>query len=117
MIYLIVKKTDTLKIFVVSILGMAVPELLTDVSDMCVSAAEALKRQCEWEYGFSDGQDLRATNISNLTPEQRAGLPTNNCISEQDLSNFVLCHAAEIESLKKQRISKITWFCTNQETK
>ena len=53
---------------------MSVPELLTDVSreitDMCVSAAQALKRQCEREYGFSDGQDLRATNISNLTPEQ-----------------------------------------------
>ena len=32
------------------------------------------KRQCGREYGFSDGQDLRATNISNLTPEQQAGL-------------------------------------------
>ena len=30
----------------------------------------------------------RATIISKLTPEQRRDLPTNNCISERDLSRF-----------------------------
>ena len=53
----------------------------------CVSAAEAVLCQCGREYGFSD-EPLRATDISTLTPEEREGLPTNNCISEGDLSRF-----------------------------
>ena len=41
------------------------------------------------EYGFpDDGENLHATDISKLTPEEREGLPTNNCISEWDLSKF-----------------------------
>ena len=52
-----------------------------------MSAAEAVLRQCGREYGFSD-EPMRATDISTLTPEEREGLPTNNCISERDLSPF-----------------------------
>ena len=72
---------------------MPVTVLSTDVAKeitgmMCISAAEALKRQCGREYGFAGNDKLRATDISQLTPEERAGLPTNNCISERDLSQF-----------------------------
>ena len=55
--------------------------------EMCVPAAVAIKLQCGREYGFSD-QRQRATDLSKLTASDRSGLPTNNCISEQDLSKF-----------------------------
>ena len=54
---------------------------------MCTSTAEAVKLQCGREYGFSDIPG-RATDISKLSPTERAGLPTNNCINERDLSRF-----------------------------
>ena len=85
-------KVDTLSKFVVSIRGLRNPILSSDtaemiVREMCVAAAEAIKLQCGREYGFSDGK-LRATDISKLTSSEIAGLPTNNCISERDLSKF-----------------------------
>ena len=100
---LLQKKTDTLEKFVVSIHGMPVTVLSTDVAKeitgMCISAAEALKRQCGREHGFAGNGKLQATDISQLTPEERAGLPTNNCISERDLSQFdkeaVVAHYSE----------------------
>ena len=72
---------------------MPVPTINSDVSHeivgkMCVSAAESLKRQCGREYGFADGEDLRETDLSNLSTEQLDGLPSNNCINERDLSKF-----------------------------
>ena len=56
---------------------------------MCSYAAESIKRKCGREYGFADdGEHLHATDISKLTSTEREGLPTNNCISERDLSKF-----------------------------
>jgi hypothetical protein len=89
-------KTNTLQKFVVNIRGMPVPTLTIDasreiVAKMCVSAAESLHRQCGREYNFGfadDDHDLRATDISTLTTDELEGLPTNNCISERDLSKF-----------------------------
>ena len=89
---LLKNRTETLSEFADSIHGMPVPEISTEleteiVGMMCVSATEAVLSQCRREYGFSD-EPLRATDISTLTPEEREGLPTNNCISERDLSRF-----------------------------
>ena len=85
-------RTDTLKMFVVSIHGMPVPEVSTQVEKeiigMCTSAAAAILRQCGREYGFSNGEALPATDILTLSLQELRGLPTNNCISERDLSKF-----------------------------
>ena len=83
---------DTLNTFVVKMHGMPVPSISTELEKeivglMCVAAAGAIQRQCGREYGFSS-EPTRATNISKLTREQRRSLPTNNCISERDLSRF-----------------------------
>ena len=56
---LLEKRTETLSEFAVSIHGMPVPKISTEleteiVGMMCVSAAEAVLRQCGREYGFSD---------------------------------------------------------------
>ena len=85
-------KVGTLDKFVVSIHGVSTPKLSTDAAkaimrEMCVPAAEAIKLQCRREYGFSD-QRQHATDLSKLTASDRSGLPTNNCISERDLSKF-----------------------------
>ena len=88
------KRTDTLKNFVVNISGMTVPEVTADVEEeiinlMCTAAAETILQQCGKEYGFSKDQyPLRATDLSILTSQELDGLPTNNCISERDLSRF-----------------------------
>ena len=75
-----------------SIHGVSTSKLSTDAAkaimrEMYVPAAEAIKLQCGREYGFSD-QRQRATDLSKLTASDRSGLPTNNCISERDLSKF-----------------------------
>ena len=85
-------KTSTLEKYRVSIHGFTNPTLSTDtakeiVKKMCVPAAASIKLQCGREYGFSD-EAKRASDISKLTEDQRSGLPTNNCISERDLSQF-----------------------------
>ena len=41
---------------------------------MCTSAAAAILRQCGREYGFSNGEALRATDISTLSPQELKGL-------------------------------------------
>ena len=84
--------TETLKEFRVDIHGFTKPTLSSETSEeivksMCISAADAILVLCGREYGFSD-EPLRATDISQLTQSQREGLPTNNCISERDLSKF-----------------------------
>ena len=87
------KKVETLKDFVVLIHRMSVPTLSTEASRkiinmMCLSAATAIKLQCGREYGFSDGEKLRVTDLSSLTGQELNDLPTNNIISECDLSRF-----------------------------
>ena len=73
---------------------MTVPEVTADVEKeiinlMCTAAAETILRQCGKEYGFSKDQyPLGATDLSTLTSQELDGLPTNNCISERDLSRF-----------------------------
>ena len=58
------------------------------VDMMCTSAAAAIKLQCGREYGFTDGEKSRATNLSLLSVQVLEGLPTNNLITERDLSRF-----------------------------
>lgn len=87
------KNTETLKNFIVSIHRMPTPILSGDVSKkiidmMCISSAAAVKLQCGREYGFSRGEELRATDLSSLAPRELAGLPTNNLVTERDLSRF-----------------------------
>ena len=87
------KSVDTLKKFVVSIHGMSTPTLSSDLSKkivdkMCISAAATVKLQCGREYGFADGDKLRATDLSSLPEEELQGLPTNNLVNERDLSQF-----------------------------
>ena len=89
---LLVSNVGTLNKFVVSIRGMSTPKLTTETSQMIVkemsaAAADAIKLQCGREYGFSD-EPQRATDLSKLDSPAMAGLPTNNCISERDLSKF-----------------------------
>ena len=44
---------------------------------ICISAANTIKLQCGWEYGFSN--NLKSvTDISMLTTIERAGPPSNN---------------------------------------
>ena len=86
-------KTDTLLEFVVRIHRMEEPSLSYELSKeivnlMCTSAAEAIKLQCGREYGFSDGEKLRASKLSSLTSDQLEALPTNNLSTERDLSRF-----------------------------
>ena len=81
---------------------------------MCVSAAEAIKRQCGWEYGFAEGENRRATDISILHPKN--GMDFQRTIVYLweiclDLTVFLL--GAGTENLK-QRISGTTWFSINQ---
>ena len=45
----------------------------------------SIKSWCKSKFKFYSG---RATDISKLSPTERAGLPTNNCINERDLSRF-----------------------------
>ena len=52
---------------------------------MCVSAAGAIKRQCGQDYGFAESENRRATDISIQMPQERDGLPTNNCISKGEI--------------------------------
>ena len=54
---------------------------------MCLSAATTIELQCGREYGFSDGEKLRATDLSSLTSQELNDLPTN-IISEHDLSRL-----------------------------
>lgn len=84
---------DTLQKFVVSIHGIPTPTLSSGLSKkivdmMCTSAAAAIKLQCGREYGFTDGEKLRATNLSLLSVQELEGLPTNNLVTERDLSRF-----------------------------
>ena len=75
---------------VVSIHGIPTPTLSIDLSKTTVdtSAAAAIKFQCGREYGFTDGEKSRATNLSLLSVQELEGLPTNNLITEKDLSRF-----------------------------
>ena len=89
---LLMNKVDTLNKFVVKISGISTPTLTSEtaemvVKEMCQDAAEVLKLQCGKEYGFSSDPQ-RATDISKLNSQQLEGLPSNNCISERDLSRF-----------------------------
>ena len=87
-------KITTLQKFIVSIHGIPNPTLTSEISqtivnEMCISAAAAIKLQCAREYGFSDEDEkLRTTDLSVLTNEELEGLPTNNLITERDLSRF-----------------------------
>lgn len=54
---------------------------------MCISAAAAVKLQCGREYGFSNAEK-RATDLSTLDADALEGLPTNNLVTERDLSRF-----------------------------
>ena len=56
---------------------------------MCKHAAESIKLQCGREYGFGDpGDEKRGKDLTELTPEELFGLPTNNLVCERWLSVF-----------------------------
>ena len=62
------KNIDTLQRFIISIHGMPTPTLSDNLSKkiidmMCVSAAAAVKLQCGREYGFAEGEQIRATDL------------------------------------------------------
>ena len=66
---------------------------------MCIDAAEGLKLQCGREYGFSS-DEARATQLHKLTESQLQGLPTNNLVTETDLSKF--SRLAEVAKLRNK---------------
>ena len=55
---------------------------------MRFSAATAIKLQCSRDYGFSDGETLRATDLSSLPAQGSNDLLTNSILSERNLSRF-----------------------------
>ena len=76
-------KTGTLSNFVVKMHGISVPEITSELAQniinrMCSSAAAAVKQKCGREYGFSDGEKLRATDLSMLSASDLEGLPTDD---------------------------------------
>ena len=84
---------NTLPNFVVKMHGISVPEITSELTQniinrMYSSAAAALKQQCGREYEFSDGEKLRATDLSVLFVSDLEGLTTNNSATERDLSQF-----------------------------
>lgn len=91
---LLCKKTDSLKNFVIPMRNISIPALTNAVvirlvELMCVEAAEGIRLQCGREYGFGQNTEKeRATDISKLTLEERKDLPTNNLITERNLSVF-----------------------------
>lgn len=55
---------------------------------MYISAVSAIKLQCGREYGFSEDEKLRDTDLLSLSAEELNAFPTNNIISDHDLSRF-----------------------------
>ena len=58
--------------FVVKMYGISVPEVTSELAQniinrTCSSAPAAMNQQCGREYGFSDGETLRATDLSVLS--------------------------------------------------
>ena len=63
--------------------SISVPEISSELAQNIInrigsSAYAAVKQQCGREYGFSDGEKLRATDLSMLSVSDLEGLPTNN---------------------------------------
>ena len=88
-------KMDTLKDYTVEYTHVRVNKPTESIaanilSMMCTDAANVLERQAGREYGFGKYVDepARATKLYLLTPEDRAGLPTNNLDSERNLTVF-----------------------------
>ena len=86
-------KMDTLKEFLVSYKHLPIDELESEVvqellKGMCTDAAEEIKLQCGREYGFSDSEPSRATQLDKPSANELTGLPTNNLDIERDFSKF-----------------------------
>ena len=117
------KRVDTLSKFIVSIHGMSTPTLSSDLSKrivdkMCISAAAAVKLQCGREYGFFDAKK-RATDLFTLAANELEGFPTNNLVTERDVSRFDR-EAQVTKSRNRQlrrRIFKTIWYCIKQKVK
>ena len=54
---------------------------------MCNDAALGIKLQCGKKYGFSD-DDVRAIELHKLNEGELKSLPSNNLVTERDLSKF-----------------------------
>ena len=72
---LLEKSTETLKDFIVSTHRLPITTLSGEVPKksidmMFISAAAAVRLQRGREYGFSAGEELRATDLSSPVPEQ-----------------------------------------------
>ena len=104
---LLLKKVDTLKAFQLDIRRINIKEPselgLQIINDMCLFAAEAIKLQCGREYGFTDGEEQRATVLATEESEKLVGLPTNNLITERDFSKF-----GRLAKVAKSRNRKFT---------
>lgn len=73
--------------------GISVPKITSELAQniinrICSSAAAAVKQQYGREYGFSDGEKLRAIDLSMISVSDLKGLPTNNLATERNLSQF-----------------------------
>ena len=90
---------DTLKEYRVKCPHVQVIQPTTNVAQqliekMCEDAATVLKRQASQEYGFGKGVygTPKATQLHLLSPEDRAGLPSNNLDAERHLLFLVREH-------------------------
>ena len=54
----------------------------------CQQGARVIKLQCDRAYFPDKKRAPRAIQLFALSPEQRAGLPTQNLLPERDFSHF-----------------------------
>ena len=48
-----------------------------------------MKQLCEREYGLSDGEKLRAADLSMLSASDLEGLPTSNLATKRNFHNLI----------------------------
>ena len=85
-------KMDTLDNYTVTYKHLKIQESDTVMGKEILnlmSAVAALGIKLQWgrEYGFLD-DDVRATELRKLNAEELKGLPTNNLVTERDLSKL-----------------------------
>ena len=67
-------------------------------------AAEGILMQCGQQYWLNDEKAPRATQIHQLTPEQRENIPTENIESERYLAKFG--YLASVSASKSNKFFK-----------
>ena len=104
-------KLDTLKDFHVTWTHIDMQKLVPSspfdhylLDIMCKNAAEGILMQCGCEYWLNDKTAPRATQIHELTPEQRENIPTENIESERYLAKFG--YLASVSASKSNKFFK-----------